>query len=221
MTGSAGRVSSSDILKIECKINDRTIIGILDTASARNLADSSIIRSDSLSKSNIKIVGVGNSIIYPLGMTKINIDIEGIVSPTEVIVVQNLGCELILGYQFIKENGIIIDSTINKVTCSGPTLKFNDFLKEFRAHRVETSPNIFKKSTGYKECLIKLETQALHYSQPSKCHFGLEKAKILDFEISASGILPNTDKVKAISEFPRPRKQKDIQNRVSYQTPIK
>ncbi|KAK9730359.1 Integrase zinc binding domain [Popillia japonica] len=47
--------------------------------------------------------------------------------------------------------------------------------------------------------------------QPSKCHFGLEKAKVLGFEISESGILPNTDKVKAISEFPRPRKQKDIQ----------
>lgn len=47
--------------------------------------------------------------------------------------------------------------------------------------------------------------------KPSKCVFGQRVAKILGFEASQRGIVPNPDKLKAISDFPVPRKQKDVQ----------
>ena len=39
---------------------------------------------------------------------------------------------------------------------------------------------------------------------PEKCWFGFRKLKILGHEVSAEGVAPDPDKIKAVQEFPPP-----------------
>lgn len=48
--------------------------------------------------------------------------------------------------------------------------------------------------------------------KPSKCHFLQKEVNILGYTVSAEGIKPDVSKIKAVQEFPRPKKVKDIQS---------
>ena len=47
--------------------------------------------------------------------------------------------------------------------------------------------------------------------RPDKCQFGVSKIDFLGYEIDAAGIRPQSDRVKAIQEFPRPSTVKGVQ----------
>ena len=46
--------------------------------------------------------------------------------------------------------------------------------------------------------------------KPKKCHFGQKSVKFLGHVISKHGVQPDPDKIKAIKEYPVPRKVKDV-----------
>ena len=72
------------------------------------------------------------------------------------------------------------------------------FSKDEKSH-FETLEKIFQrlKENGL---AIKLE----------KCEFGKKEVEYLGYKVSKDGIVPLAKKVKAISEFPIPRNQKDL-----------
>ena len=46
--------------------------------------------------------------------------------------------------------------------------------------------------------------------KPKKCHFGQKSVKFLGHVISKDGVQPDPDKIKAIKEYPVPRRVKDV-----------
>lgn len=61
------------------------------------------------------------------------------------------------------------------------------------------------------EILFKRLSQYGINIKPSKCIFGVEKLTFLGHEISSQGILPSTERVKVITEYPLPKTLKQLQ----------
>lgn len=70
--------------------------------------------------------------------------------------------------------------------------------------------NIFENT---RETLGKIKLrQAGLTLKPSKCVYAKEEVKILGFNVSSSGFLPDYDKLRAGKEFPIPKSVKNIQS---------
>lgn len=48
--------------------------------------------------------------------------------------------------------------------------------------------------------------------KPSKCSFGYQEIKILGHVVSEKGLSPDSDKINAVSNFPKPRTVKEVQS---------
>ena len=60
-----------------------------------------------------------------------------------------------------------------------------------------------------REVLCQLHWHGL-YIKPEKCEFHLNSVKYLDYRLSPDGLTMSPEKVKAIVDWPEPRKVKDI-----------
>jgi hypothetical protein len=73
----------------------------------------------------------------------------------------------------------------------------------------------FEEHNESLELVLKALCDARLTLKPSKCHFAAPKVRFLGHIVSEHGIEVNPEKVQAISEFPTPKKLKDVRSFLS------
>ena len=104
------------------KLKSKTVRGLLDTGSVATIVSENFVRQHGLTSvipregTDITLVSASGKPLEIIGLTDFTVNINGLIIPIYAKVARYTTHDLILGTDFLRENGVIIDYNLNLVT---------------------------------------------------------------------------------------------------------